>query len=189
MIDPLSEPEPPRPEPPAADLSLLLRQAQGGQGEAFEALYRTLSPGVYGLALRLTGRVHEAEELTQETFVRAWQNRHKLQSAEHLRAWLKRVATNLWLTSLRGRRRQVDPGEDDEVLERRGGLMRRTAAGLRLDLERALARLPDRIRTVVVLFDIYGYRHADIAELLGITVNTSKIHLHRARKRLRESLQ
>ncbi len=193
VIEPLTETvSPTHPAPPEVDLSLLWRQARGGETDAFEALYRRLSGNVYGLALRLTGRVPEAEELTQEVFVRAWRYRERIESADHLRAWLKRVAVNEFLTGRRRSQREVDGGEDGEILEDpdgRGGdpLGRRT--GLRMDLERAVARLPERLRAVLVLFDLYGHRHAEIASLLEITETTSKIQLHRARKRLREALR
>ena len=132
MIAPLIEPRNPTvPTPaPEADLSLLLRRAQAGEREAFEDLYGRLKGRAFGLALRLAGRVPEAEELVQEVFVRMWQNRAKIQSDDHLRAWLKRVMVNLWITTLRDRQRWASPGEDDEEqndgCERHGGACRRS---------------------------------------------------------------
>jgi RNA polymerase sigma-70 factor (ECF subfamily) len=193
LIAPLIElrnPTVPTPAP-EADLSLLLRRAQAGERDAFEDLYGKLKGRAFGLALRLAGRVPEAEELVQEVFVRLWLNRDKIQSGAHLRAWLKRVMVNLWITTLRDRQRWASPGEDDEQLDRpaEGRSAASGGAGLRLDLEQALRTLPDRMRTVLVLFDIYGYPHAEIAAEMGIEVGTSKVQLHRARQRLREVLQ
>lgn len=193
MIEPLTETEtPPAAAPlPDVDLSLLWRQAQAGEREAFGALYSRLEGRVFGLALRLAGRVPEAEELVQEVFVRAWQNRARIDSGDHLRAWLKRVTVNLWITSVRDRKRWVDPGENGELLEapRSAAATPGAApAGTRVDLERAVAELPERLRTILVLFDLYGYTHAEIAGELGIQVGSSKIFLHRARRRLREVL-
>lgn len=193
MIEPLTDTETSPATAPAAeaDLSFLLRRAQSGEREAFAVLYEQLKGRVFGLALRLAGRVPEAEELVQEVFVRAWQNRDRIESGEHLRAWLKRVTVNLWITRLRERKRWVDPGENEERLEPKRltpGPPGAVAAGSRVDLERALAELPERLRTILVLFDVYGYTHAEIAGELGIQVGSSKIFLHRARRRLREVL-
>lgn len=188
MIEPLTASDQPTATvPPEVDLSLLWRRVRRGETEAFEALYGRLVGMVYGLALRLAGRVPEAEELTQEVFVRAWRHRERIENGDHLRAWLLRVTVNLFLTGRRRAARWVDAGSDGELLERPGGGARERP-GLRLDLERAVATLPVRLRTVLVLFHLYGHPHAEIARLLGITETTSKIHLHRARKRLREVL-
>jgi RNA polymerase sigma-70 factor, ECF subfamily len=191
LIEPLTDTEtPPAAQPvPEADLSLLLRQAQFGEREAFEALYSQLKGRVFGLALRLSGRVPEAEELVQEAFVRAWLNRSKIESGAHLRAWLKRVTVNLWVTGLRDRKRWVDPGDNDERFETTApAIPGATPAATRVDLERAIAELPERQRTILVLFDLYGFTHAEIAGELGIQRGSSKIFLHRARRRLRKVL-
>jgi RNA polymerase sigma-70 factor (ECF subfamily) len=193
LIEPLTDTESPpaATSVPEADLSLLLRQAQAGERDAFEALYGQLKGRVFGLALRLAGGVPEAEELVQEVFVRAWQHRGKIENGLHLRAWLKRVTVNLWITRLRDRRRWADPGENDSRLEGAlvdGGVQGVAPGGLRVDLERAVAELPVRLRTILVLFDLYGFTHAEIAGQLGIRVGSSKIFLHRARRRLREVL-
>lgn len=169
-------------EPDDADL---VRRARGGEQDAFEQLYRSHVGKLYAFCLRLVGNPAEAEEMTQETFVRAWKSLAKLETGAHLKAWLYRVAINLRLNQLRRRRRWGDPLEFDAE---------RTAAGpgprgpavLRVDLEHAIAALPNGARTVLVLHDVYGYKHREIAGLLGVRVGTSKAHLHRARRKLRE---
>lgn len=161
---------------------------KSGDRTAFESFYREHTGRVYGLCVRLTRDRGEAEEMTQEVFVRAWQHRRTLSSAAHARNWLHRVALNLWRNRLR---RLARRGIDLQLDESRAATAPSGNAtrGLRLDLERAVAALPARAREVLVLHDILGYKHAEIGALLTIATNTSKVQLHRARKRLREALK
>lgn len=181
----------------SVSLRELVEKAQAGDVEAFEVLYRQHLGRVYALCLRMCGGPQEAEELTQEAFVRAWE---KLQSFRHrssFSSWLHRLTVNVvlgrWRSNSRRRERVVILGDvatsdiaslDDLAASRVAPSKR----GTRLDLERAIARLPTGARTVLVLHDIEGYRHRDIAEITGLKEGTSKAQLHRARKLLRESL-
>ena len=180
---------------PAADLAeeRLLRGLRRGDAGAFETLYRRHASSLYGLAMRLTCRASEAEELTQDVFVRAWEHREDFRSLEHFARWLKRVAVNGWINGLRRRRTAAGRPleEDDGERDAADGAPVTPAGspGLRLDLERALAALTPRLRAVLLLFDLYGLRHDEIAELLDMTPGASKVQLHRARTRLRETLQ
>ncbi len=170
--------------------SRLVDRLRLGDRRAFEDLYRRRLRSVYGLACRLTGDPSEAEELTQEVFVRAWENRERFKSAEHLGHWLRRVSINTWLNRVRRRRPETLLPEAEDLAEGRGF----DAAALpphnatRIDLERALALLPPRLRAVVLLFDLYGLKHEEIANLLDMTAGSSKVQLHRARQRLKEVL-
>lgn len=165
-----------------------LERVRRGDRAAFERFYRDQVGRVYGLCLRLTRDRGQAEEMTQEVFVRAWQHRAKLSGAAHARNWLHRVALNLYRNRLRRLAQRGAPLQLDE--ERPPASRRRDpGGGLRTDLERAVASLPDRAREVLVLHDVLGYRHAEIGALLSIAANTSKVQLHRARKRLREVLR
>jgi RNA polymerase sigma-70 factor (ECF subfamily) len=171
--------------------SLEVERLRRGDARAFESLYRQHCGAVFGLTLRLTGRAPEAEELTQEVFVRAWEHRQDFDNPDHFRRWLRKVAVNLWLTETRRRRplalADLDSDAEDRVLD---PSTRRVAAnsGHRLDLERAIATLSERLRAVFVLFDVYGYRHEEIGTMLEITPGSSKVLLHRARRRLQEML-
>lgn len=166
----------------------LLAAFAAGQAAAFEALYRRHASAVHGLTYRLSGRRSEAEELTQEVFVRAWQHRDGFESGAHLLSWLRRVAVNLWINELRrihpeSLAEEVDGEPRAELPDTRPGV-----PGLRLDLERALARMPPRLRAVLLLHDLYGLRHEEISRCLDITRGASKVQLHRARTRLKELL-
>ena len=166
----------------------MVRRAQAGDQAAFEGLYRESVGRVYALCLRLTGSAADAEERTQDVFVRAWQRLGSFRGESALSSWLHRLAVNVVLAERRATRRReqrVQPAENPAALERSTGT---ATAGLGIDLERAIAALPEGAREVFVLHDIEGYRHQEIAALAGIAEGTSKAQLFRARRLLREML-
>jgi RNA polymerase sigma-70 factor (ECF subfamily) len=179
---------------PTADMaadadSLLARQAAGGDAGAFESIYRRHAGRVHGVIARLVGgHGARAEDLTQEAFVRAWQALPQFRFESAFATWLHRLAVNTALMELRGRR----PGprfDDDAALEDLG--VADTAghgAALAMDLERAVATLPPRARAVLVLHDVEGWKHEEIATELAMAVGSSKAQLHRARQLLRARL-
>ena len=153
--------------------------AASGDLTAFERLYRRHCGRVHALCLRLTADGDRAEELTQEAFVRAWS---KLGSFGHRAAfgsWLYRLAVNVVMDDERRLRRRTDPPPPAEPTG---------SPAQRIDLERAVAGLPTKARQVFVLHDVEGYRHREIARIMGIRVGTSKGQLHRARRLLRQAL-
>ena len=168
----------------------LVASASRGSTAAFEALYRRHAGRVHGVICRLVGgQGTRAEDLTQETFVRAWQALAGFRSDAAFGTWLHRLAVNTTLMDLRSRRvRGHDEGDDDglDIVGLQDSAGDRTALGM--DLERAVATLPPRARAVLVLYDIEGWRHEEIAEELGMAVGSSKAQLHRARSLLRARL-
>ncbi len=168
----------------------LVARAQAGDQTAFRELYRHHAGRVYALCLRLTGDGRDAEERTQDVFVRLWDKLRSFRGESAFSSWLHRLAVNVVLNERRttGRReRRVMPAEDpDDVV---GAQHAAPPAGLSIDLERAIAELPDGAREVFVLYDIEGYGHGEIAQLAGIAEGTSKAQLFRARRLLREKLE
>ena len=167
----------------------LVARAQAGDQTAFRDLYRQHAGRVYALCLRLTGDAGDADERTQDVFVRLWDKLRSFRGESAFSSWLHRLAVNVVLNERRttGRReRRVTPTEDPGSLEKNQG---NPTEGLSIDLERAIAELPNGAREVFVLFDIEGYGHADIARLVGIAEGTSKAQLFRARRLLREKLE
>jgi RNA polymerase sigma-70 factor (ECF subfamily) len=165
----------------------ILRAQQGDPG-AFRALYELHVGRVYAVCLRLSGDLAEAEEHTQDVFVRAWERLSTFRGESAFSTWLHRLTINEVLQARRaaGRRSsRVALAENAEELEHGAGRPGPPSP----DLERAIARLPDGARTVFVLHDIEGYRHEEIARLAGIAPGTSKAQLHRARRLLREALE
>ena len=167
-----------------ADCTPLIAEAAGGDLTAFETLYRRFAPRVYGLCLRLTGQREAAEDCTQESFVAAWRALGRFEMRSSFSTWMQRIAIRTVLSRRRGLRSSRELGEP--------------AAGLPdvpgpdgtppLDLERAIAALPDGARDVLVLVGIYGYSHTEAAGALGVAEGTCKAQLHRARGLLSEAL-
>ncbi|WP_425602214.1 RNA polymerase sigma factor [Luteimonas aquatica] len=167
----------------------LARASRDGDAGAFEQLYRRHAGRVYGVILRLVGGRHgRAEDLTQEAFVRAWQALPAYRFESAFGTWLYRLAVNTALMELRARRSQPQADEDADY-EALGGI---DSAGhstaLSTDLERGVASLPPRARAVLVLHDVEGWKHEEIAGELNMAVGSSKAQLHRARTLLRARL-
>ena len=172
---------------PAVTTDDLVRRARAGDEAAFEALYRAHAGRVYAVCLRMTGNAEEAKTLTQDAFVRAWEQLGTFRGEAAFGTWLHRLSVNLVLMDRRqAARRREDALPDGEATE-----PARVDAPLelRMDLEAAVAALPTMARQVLVLHDIEGYQHAEIGRLLGIAEGTSKAHLFRARRLLREALE
>jgi RNA polymerase sigma-70 factor (ECF subfamily) len=165
----------------------LIAQAQRGDVAAFERLYRRHVGKIHALCLRLTANEHTAEDVTQDAFVQAWRNLPRFRRASAFGSWLHRIAVNAALTRGRSDARQPLLDRDDNPPLARADSPDAGPVAM-LDLERAIAMLPDGAREVFVLHDIEGYRHAEIAEFMGTAVGTCKAQLHRARQLLRARL-
>jgi RNA polymerase sigma-70 factor (ECF subfamily) len=165
------------------DTPLLVARAQAGDKGAFALLYRGHVGRVHALCRRMLGDVALAEDLTQDTFVQAWQQMHQFRGEARFSTWLHRVAVNTvlswqrrhgpWIRVLRGEREYPPERAVHE------------APDVTRDLDAAMDRLPPRARQVFVLVDVEGHTHEEAAELLGINVGTSKSQLFRARELLR----
>ena len=168
-----------------------VRAAAAGDARAFEALYRKHGRRLYATVLRLCGgNAARAEDLVQESFIRAWRALPDFRFQSAFSTWLHRLAVNTALMELRSRGSQgLDLECDDSALQWQGST---DTAGHRtrqqIDLERAVATLPPRARAVLVLHDVEGWKHEEIAVELSMAVGTSKAHLNRARKLLRVML-
>jgi len=171
-----------------SDPTDLIGRAQRGDREAFEALYRAHVGRVYALCLRLTADAAQAEERTQDAFVRAWERLGSFRRESAFATWLYRLTVNEVLRRRRSERRReqrVVGTDDPDALEQP---RERQAEAMGVDLERAVAALPAGAREVFVLHDVEGYRHEEIAKLTGVAVGTSKAQLFRARRLLRKAL-
>jgi RNA polymerase sigma-70 factor (ECF subfamily) len=147
----------------------VIAAAVRGDLNAFEELYRRFSPRIYGLCLRLTGQREAAEDCTQESFIAAWRALSDFEQRSRFSTWMQRIAIHTVLARRRGLRLV------HEVAEPSGGLPDRPDAGSGtppLDLERAIAALPEGARHVLVLVGIYGYSHAEAASVLRVTEGT-----------------
>jgi RNA polymerase sigma-70 factor (ECF subfamily) len=161
--------------------------AAAGDRRAFERLYRAHADRVFSLCARMVSDSTMAEELTQDVFVRAWEKLASFRGESAFSTWLHRLAVNVVLNQRKVvARRHARFDDSENVLEQVARPSARPGDGM--DLEGAIATLPKGARMIFVLHDVEGYRHEDIAELLGITTGGSKAQLHRARQLLREKL-
>ena len=171
-----------RPDSDAVDATL----AASGDASAFERLYRQHVSRIYSLVRRMLND-DEAAEVTQDVFVRAWQKLGTFRGEAAFGTWLHRLAVNVILArreTLGTRRKRYLEG--DAMLEFVPS--RKAGPELAIDFESAMQRLPEGAKEVFVLHDVEGYRHEEIAEMLGLATGTSKSQLHRARQALRRHL-
>jgi len=174
-----------------ADIELA-RRCQQGDTAAFEELYRAHAGRLYGLVFRMVGSVQDAEDLLQDVFLHAHRKLASFRGESSLATWLYRLTTNHCLDVLRGRqtkmRKATDSLDADEADEPAAAAPRVPTAISRMDLERAIARLPEGCRTAFLLHDVEGFEHHEVASLLGISQGTSKSQVHKARLKLRAML-
>jgi len=165
---------------PLAEAKSLVSRARAGDQGALEQLYRAYEAGVYTLARRLTRTAEDAEDVLQETFLEVCRSLGGWRGDGSLWGWIRTIAASKAL--MRYRREKV---RATETLDDDTGAAGGEDVPLRLDLETALARLPQRSRAVVWLHDVEGYTHEEIAELMGMTTSFSKSQLARAHLKLR----
>lgn len=171
-----------------ADTASRVERARRGERGAFETLYREHVARVHALCLRMTGDPGKAEELTQDVFVRAWSRLDSFRGDAAFGTWLHRIAVNAVLQKGRSDRRREKRVEIRDAHELEAPVTRDRPAD-RLDLERAVAGLPEGARAIFLLHDVHGYKHHEIADMMGLAVGTTKAQLHRARRLLREVLE
>lgn len=172
----------------------LARASASGDHQAFEALYQQHHRRVYSLCLRMLRDQDEAEDLTQDVFLQVYRKIDSFQGTSAFTTWLHRLTVNMVLMHLRRKRRQPakesfemeEPGVTAELMASRPAERSPIEA---VDLAKAIDRLPDGYRIVFLLHDVEGYEHAEISQLLGISVGTAKSQLHKARLKLRQMLR
>lgn len=161
--------------------------AVGGDRRAFERLYRDNVNRVYAICVRMCGDRAMAEELTQDAFVRTWERLPQFRGDSAFSTWLHRLTVNVVLEARRSdRRRQARVTDEEQLAEPPVAV--RSSDMERMDLNTAIAALPQGARTVFALHDVEGFKHEEIALMLDITSGGSKAQLHRARRLLREAL-
>ena len=163
-----------------------IRRAKKSDSRAFERLYRMHIDRVYGLCLRMTGNVAEAEDCAQEAFIQAWNKLSKFRGESAFATWLHRIAVNAVLGRMRKSKREQD--RIQIAAEISPGPASIGDSGNLRDLSDAVDRLPEGARHVFILSGIYGYSHEEASNMLGIAVGTSKAQLHRARRLLSQQL-
>jgi len=168
----------------------LVARIQSGDVDAFETLYRQHSARIYTLASRMAGSAEDGEDLLQEIFLQAYRKVGSFKGDSALGTWLYRLALNHCLDFVRSR--QAKMNKLTETLDAETSIeptARRETPIARLDLERAVERLPEGCREAFVLHDVEGFDHKEVANLLGIAEGTSKSQVFKSRLKLRGFLR
>ena len=171
----------------AADEATWIRRAKRADARAFEALYRLHVDKVYGLCLRMTGNVSEAEDCAQEAFILAWNKMTKFRGDSAFSTWLHRITVNAVLGRIRKSKREHD--RIQAVADTEPARVVTDDTGELRDLAEAIDRLPEGARHVFVLHAVYGYSHDETAGMLDIATGTSEAQMHRARRLLAQQLE
>jgi RNA polymerase sigma-70 factor (ECF subfamily) len=180
----------------------LVQRAKQGDVDAFARLAAQYKDKIYNYVARLCGDAPEAEDLTQEVFIRAFVAMRRFRGTATFQTWLYKIATNMALDALRRRRRAGPPAvsldapieTDESSLQREladtSGDPHETAAARELqhEVQQGISALSEKLRVVIVLFDIQGLSYEEIAEVLGVPLGTVKSRLFNARMALRQRL-
>lgn len=166
----------------------LLRRAASGDQSAFTALVRRHEDRVFNIAIRITGDRADALDATQDTFVSVFRQAGTFRAEAAFTTWLYRVAVNACRDLLRKRRRLPEPVEELPEAQR-PGIGTEEVVGLRMDLARALAQLPDEYREAVLMHDLGAIPYDEIAAATGVALGTVKSRISRGRRRLVELLE
>ena len=168
--------------------SELIARVLGGDQVAARELYDAYAPRVYRLAFRLTGEAELAREYTQDVFVRAFANLPRFRGDSALATWLHRITVSVVSDAVRKVRQLREREHPLLGTEPGGDVADRVDPVLRMRLHRAIDALPEVYRVAVILHDIEGYTHVEIAEIMGVAEGTCRSRLSLARARLRAAL-
>lgn len=175
----------------------VIARAQEGDADAFERLYKAHCKHVYSLCLRMLKNAAEAEDLTQQVFLQLFRKIGTFRGDSSFSTWLHRISVNAVLMYLRRKRPPENSIEslddrgrsDTDPIEQTVALTTALSVIDRLNLKRAIRKLPTGYKRFFLLHDVFGYQHGEIAELLGCSIGCSKSQLHKARKSLRRLLR
>jgi RNA polymerase sigma-70 factor (ECF subfamily) len=175
--------------PPLNGLDVLIRRCQDGDSAAMQSLYERYKRQIFNLAYRYTYNRASAEDLLHDIFIKVFDQLHKLDTTQAFQGWLYRVAVNTCLSYLRSRRSPVkntvsftdaaflEPSQYDNK------------SLVKSALDAAINELPMKLKSVVLLHDVQGHKHQEIAEIMGWSVGTSKSQLFKARMKIRKILE
>src|SRR5947199_2219308 len=186
--------------PSRCDVEPEVKRAKTELTERFERDALPLLPGMYSAAFRLTHNASDAEDLIQETFLRAYRGFHQFEQGTNLKAWLYRILMNTFINSYRKKQRQPQTVSDEEVADwylyskmAENGMEPSAETSVieslpDEDVQAALSSLPEQFRIAVLLADVEGFSYKEIAEITGVPIGTVMSRLHRGRKALEKRL-
>ncbi len=185
-----------------SEIEAIVERAKKGDREAFGVLVDQYKDKIYNYVSRMLSDPYEAEDVTQEAFLRAYRSLPRFRGASSFHTWLYRIASNLAIDVVRKRKRSEPTFSIDEPLESEEGEYERelpsedggpeqraTTRETRLAVRRAIMDLPEKLRDVMILYELQGETYEDIAEILDVPLGTVKSRLFNARNRLKENLR
>ncbi|PQJ14655.1 RNA polymerase sigma factor [Aureicoccus marinus] len=174
----------------APDQSLLLQQCREHNPKAQMQLYRQYAEGMFHVAIRYVDRPADAEDIVQESFIKAFDRLHQFEGQVSFGAWLKRIVVNRSLDWIRSRREVVNEWEENEVIDLDQTNDWEVDSTVSLErVEEAIKRLPEKYREVVLLYLVEGYDHEEISEIIKISPSNSRARLARGRQKLKKMLE
>lgn len=184
------------------EIEAIVERAKDGDREAFGLLVEEYKDKIYNYVSRMLSDPYEAEDVTQEAFLRAYRSLPRFRGASSFHTWLYRIASNLAIDVVRKRKRSEPTFSLDEPLESEEGEYEReiaddvggpedsaTTRETRVAVRRAIMELPEKLREVMILYELQGETYEDIAEILDVPLGTVKSRLFNARNRLKEMLE
>ena len=175
----------PRIRPLYMDESDLVRKAQDGDVEAFDALVGVYKAKVYSIAYQIAGNRDDAEDICQESFIKLYRNIHTYSTNHKFTTWLFRLVTNTAIDHIRRQNRSRRLSVETRPPDR----SQTGDSDLKLTLDRILSTVSPRQRMAFVLRDLQGFPLCEVAQILGCSGVTARVHLHKARTRIRKSLE
>jgi RNA polymerase sigma-70 factor (ECF subfamily) len=169
----------------------LINRSRGGDAKAMEAIYERFNRPLFSLIYRYTGNREVAEDLLQDVFLKIFSKLESLRKTETFVSWMYRIAVNTCFGYLRGSRSQAQRTVPlNNIKDRLGeGSARPSDKLMKRSLDDAIHSLPTRMKTIFLLHDVQGFKHEEIAPMLGCAVGTSKSQLFKARMKIREHLE
>jgi RNA polymerase sigma-70 factor, ECF subfamily len=173
-----------------------IERAKQGDEAAFEVLYQLHKRRVYSLCLRMVSNPAQAEDLAQEAFLQLFRKVGTFRGESAFSTWLHRMTVNVVLMHLRKKglpvvslEETIETDEESQKKELGGEDLKLTGSLDRLQLQRAIEKLPPGYKTIFVLHDVEGFEHNEIATMVGCSIGNSKSQLHKARLKLRDYLK
>jgi RNA polymerase sigma-70 factor (ECF subfamily) len=168
----------------------LIIRCQAGETTAMEEIYRRFKTGLFNLAYRYSYDRSTAEDLLQEIFIKVFSNMDNVKNPDTFAGWIFRIGLNTCYSHLRSRRTEMEKGVPLEHIEGtvQGAAAENPAGDARKSLDDGIAVLPNKLREIFLLHDVQGFKHEEIARMLGLSVGTSKSQLFKARLRMRAFL-
>lgn len=168
-----------------------VRRSQQGDSDAMESIYRHFKSRLFSLAYRYTYNPAAAEDILHDTFVKVFTNLSSLEGEKTFIGWLYRITINNCLTYIREKKKHLQRTVPLNDVEHTMSGKKKPAHEKRISksLEKAIETLPTKLKSVFLLYDVQGFKHEEVAEILGCAVGTSKSQLFKARMKIRKYLE